>query len=67
MPLRQPLPAQRHQQLKEEFLALTRQRLDLAPDTAAYAQKTTQIDQVLASVWALGTIYTRTPSAFDTR
>jgi hypothetical protein len=54
---RATLPRQRHDQLRAEFLCLTNQRMDLAPGSSAYQTKSTEIDQVLASVWLLGTIY----------
>jgi hypothetical protein len=62
---RAPLPQQRHTQLREEFFSLTNQRKDLDPGSPAYLTKTTEIDQVLASVWQLGTIYLLTPAAHD--
>jgi hypothetical protein len=64
---RATLPHQRHTQLREAFLALTNQRLDLAPGSVAYQTKCTEIDQVLASVWLLGTIYQLSPNSVDAR
>jgi hypothetical protein len=62
---RATLPRQRHDQLREEFLCLTNQRMDLAPGSPAYEAKSTEIDQVLASVWLLGTIYQPGPDVTD--
>jgi hypothetical protein len=58
---RAPLPLQRHSQLREEFLSLLDERRDLDPESRAYQTKSTEIDQVLASVWQLGTIYLTSP------
>lgn len=65
MPLRAPTPGQAHYQLRNEFIALTNQRKDLDPASTAYATKSALIDRVLARVWALGTIYSRSGAGFD--
>jgi len=48
-------------------MSLINQRKDLSPDSVAYQTKSTEIDQVLASVWLLGTIYQLSPNAVDGR
>jgi hypothetical protein len=57
------LPRQRHSQLREEFISLTKQRRDLPPGSTAYLSKSSEIDAVLASVWRLGTIYSMSAGA----
>ncbi len=62
-PLRQQ-PAQRHAQLRDDFIKLTNERLDMVPDSREYEAQSTRIDQVLASVWMLGTVYSRAHDGF---
>lgn len=64
--MRPSLPDQRHAQLRADFLRLTSERLDMIAGSRDYAAKTTEIDQVLASVWRLGTIYSQSPCIYDT-
>lgn len=46
----------RHEQFRTDWLKMWQQRADLPPDTYEYESLTTAMDQILASVFLLGTI-----------